>query len=118
MANDQEETIPQQFANVPTPPDISAGAGHLRLVVQELKDDIRDIKSHRHSDFIVYVSMLAGGFLILAGMLIFGYFKLDDRISRSDDKINALATTSVRIDTKLEDLLQRIPPVSTPLPKR
>ena len=109
--------IPRQFASVP-PPDIAAGTGQLRLIVQELKDDIRDIKSHRHSDFVFHITVLAAGFLILAGMLIFGYFKLDDRITKSDDKINNLITAVTRSDTKLEDLLQRIPPAQTPVPKK
>lgn len=105
----QEGEIPRQFANVP-PPDI-AGAGQTRLLIKaiedslkDLKDDVREIKSHRHSDFVFHITIFGAGFLILAGMLITGYLKLDERITN-------LTNVSIRIDTKLEDLLQRIPPI-------
>jgi hypothetical protein len=108
--------VPRDFANVT--PDISAGAGQLRLIIQELKNDIKDIKDYRHTDFVAHISLLGGSFLLLAGMIIFGYFKLDERIGKSDDRIHAITNSTTRIDTKLEDLLQRIPPVPTPAPKR
>jgi hypothetical protein len=62
--------------------------------------------------------MVVTAFLILSGMLIFGYFKLDDRIVKLEDRVNGFSNTLVRIDTKLEDLLARIPPVQTPPPQR
>lgn len=112
----QDSSVPQQFANV-LPPDI-AGAGQTRLLikavedaVQGLKEDVRDIKSHRHSDFVFHICIFGGGFLVLAGMLITGYMKLDDRLM-------AITNTSIRAETKLEDLLQRIPPVPTPPARR
>ena len=77
-----------------------------------------DIKSHRHSDFVFHITVLAAGFLVLGGMLIFGYFRLDDRITKSDDKINTLTNAVTRINTQLEDLLERIPPVQTPVPTK
>ena len=105
--------VPRSFPSVP-PPDLSAGTGITRLLigavedaVKELKGDVREIKSHRHSDFVYYVSIFAMGFLMLSGMLIFGYFKLDD-------KIVSLSNTSIRVETKLEELLRRIPPTPTP----
>jgi hypothetical protein len=114
----EDSEPPARLAQVP-PPDIAAGTGQLRLIVQELKDDIKEIKSHRHSDFVFHLSVLAGGFILLATMLIVGYFKLDERIIKSDDKINTLANNLTRIETKLGDLLERIPPVQTPVsPKR
>jgi hypothetical protein len=115
--DERAEEVPQQLPNV-LPPDISAGTGHLRLIVQELKDDIKEIKDNRHSDFIFHVNILGGGFLLLAGMIIASYLLLDSRMSKSDDRVNTLTNTSVRIETKLEDLLQRIPPVPTPPPAR
>jgi hypothetical protein len=111
-----DSEIPRQFPNVP-PPDV-AGSGQTRLLIsaiegalKDLKDDVKDIKSHRHSDFVFHISLLGAGFILLAGMLIAGYFKLDDRISKIED-------ASTRIDTKLEDLLARIPPVQAPIPRR
>lgn len=116
MANvaEREGEVPQQFANVP-PPEI-AGAAQTRLLIKaiedslkDLKDDVKDIKSHRHTDFVFHISIFGAGFLLLAGMLIFGYFRLDDRVSKLSD-------TSIRVDTKLGDLLERIPPVQAPAP--
>jgi hypothetical protein len=111
----EEGEIPRQFPNVP-PPEI-AGAAQTRLLikaiedtVKDLKDDVRDIKSHRHSDLILHLSVFVAGFLVLGGMLIAGYFRLDDRIDK-------LTETSIRVDTKLEDLLQRLPPVQAPVQK-
>jgi hypothetical protein len=119
----QESVAPQSFANVP--PDLSANAGQARLVVKALEDsiseikaEIKEIKSHRHSDFVWLVTVFAAGFLVLAGLFGFGYFRIDDKFERLTDKIDKLTVSSARSDTKLEDLLQRIPPAVTPPPKR
>jgi hypothetical protein len=119
----QESVAPQSFANVP--PDLSANAGQARLVVKaledsigEIKTDIKEIKSHRHSDFVWLVTVFAAGFLLLAGLFGFGYFRVDDKFERLTDKLDKLTASSIRADTKLEDLLQRIPPAVTPAPKR
>jgi hypothetical protein len=118
----QESVAPQSFANVP--PDLSANAGQARLVVNledsigEIKTDIKEIKSHRHSDFVWLVTVFAAGFLLLAGLFGFGYFRVDDKFERLTDKLDKLTASSIRADTKLEDLLQRIPPAVTPAPKR
>jgi hypothetical protein len=105
-----EIEVPRQFPSVP-PPDASAWVAQTRLIVKavedsvgDLKSDVKDIKAHRHSDFVYHVSVFAGGFLLLAGMMIVGYLRLDEKMS-------ALSSSSIRVDTKLEDLLQRIPPV-------
>jgi archaellum component FlaC len=118
MANTQDINAepPGRLANVP--PDISSGAAHTRIVVQEIKDDIRDIKKDQKTDFRSIGGMVIAGFLILGSMLMFGFFRIDDRITKLDDKVNGLSTTLTRIDTKLEDLLARIPPTSTPVPQR
>jgi hypothetical protein len=116
-AQEQEPVPPgEKLANVA--PDISGATAQTRLVIiaieasiKDLKDDVREIKSNRHSDFVYMISVFAAGFLLLAGMLIAGYLRLDDRIVE-------LTKSSVRVDTKLEDLLQRIPAIPTPPPKR
>jgi hypothetical protein len=108
-----------QVANVPPPPAafgqarviIDAIVDELKQDVREIRQDVREIKGYRHTDFLIYASMFAAGFIALAGMFIVGYLKLDDRI-------RVLNNTSIRVDTKLEDLLQRIPPVPTPPPRR
>lgn len=98
------------------PPQNIAGAGQTRLIVEavkesvaELKNDVRDIKGHRISDMRWHLGAFAAGFIILGGMLITAYFRLDDRI-------NTLDTSMTRIETKLDDLLQHIPPLPTPIP--
>jgi hypothetical protein len=74
---------------------------------------VSEIKDHRQSDFRWQFSVLGGGFLILAGMFITGYLRLEDKIIRLEDKIGNLTSNSIRVDTKLEDLLQRIPPIQS-----
>jgi hypothetical protein len=95
----QESVVPQSFANVP--PDLSANAGQARLVVKaledsivEIKTDIKEIKSHRHSDFVWLVTVFAAGFIALACLFGFGYFRTDDRFERLTDKIDKLTASS------------------------
>jgi uncharacterized membrane protein YciS (DUF1049 family) len=85
--------------------------------IGEIKAEIKEIKSHRHSDFVWLVTVFAAGFIALACLFGFGYFRIDDKFERLTDKIDKLTASSIRSDTKLEDLLQRIPPTITP-PKR
>ena len=113
----QEGETPRQVAAV-TPRDVSPTTPQPRALVKALedslkdvKDDVRDIKSHRHSDFVTNMVIFSAGFVLLAGIIIAGYFRLDDKLER-------LSNSSVRVDTKLEDLLQRIPAIPTPPPKR
>jgi hypothetical protein len=125
-AADEEGEVPKQFPNVP-PPEFSAGAGHARLVVEEVKHDIRDIKSDQKTDFRIVVAMYGAGFLALAVGLLSGYMildgkleKLNDRMDRRTDalsiKLDTLSNTAIRADTKLQDLLDRIPPTQIPAP--
>ena len=97
-----------------TTPDISAGAGQLRIIttqleasIREIRSDIKDIKEHRHSDFRWLITVFAAGFLALATMFIVGYLRIEDRIE-------PLSLSNAKIDTKLQDLLARIPPLPLP----
>jgi hypothetical protein len=110
---EQRAEVPSEVATV-----LPTGAGHTQAVVKSLegsitdiKTDIRELKNNRHSDFVYLITVFAGGFIILAGLLGFGYFRLDDRIEK-------LTATSIRVETKLEDLLLRIPATVAPTPKR
>jgi pheromone shutdown protein TraB len=110
---EQQAEVPSQVATV-----VPTGAGHTQAIVKSLegsiadiKIDVRELKNSRHSDFVYMITVFGAGFLILAGLLGTVYFKLDDRIDR-------LSQIIIRADTRLEDLLQRIPPVTTPAPKR
>jgi hypothetical protein len=114
MAVSQNKT-PEELPEEPT--DLSPSAAQTRLLVRAVQDslvdvktDIREIKSGEHAHFLLLLKIFGAAFVLLSGMLIFGYFRLEDRVS-------ALDSSSIRIDTKLEDLLLRIPPIPTP-PKR
>lgn len=114
MSNaEQFGEVPSQVATV-----LPTGAGHTQAVVKslegsisEIKIDVRGLRDHRHNDFVYLITVFAAGFLLLAGLLGTVYFKLDD-------KLDKLTQTSIRVDAKLEDLLQRLPPIIAPAPKR
>lgn len=117
MANAVEDSgPPRNMANV-TPQDM-VGAGQTRLIVEavkesvaELKSDVKDIKSHRFSDLKWYICSLAAGIVLLGGMMIAAYFRLEDKISD-------ISTGLTRVETKLDDLTKRLPPILTPAPKK
>jgi hypothetical protein len=95
-----------------------AGAAQTRLIVEavkesvaDLKSDVKDIKGYRFGDLFKYLSALAAAIVLLGGMMIAVYFKIED-------KIHVLSTASTRIETKLDDLIQRIPPIPTPAPRK
>src|SRR5262245_11019170 len=74
--------------------------------VNEIKEDIIDVKNHRFTDFLWHA-----GALIAFGMFVIAlYFWVDDKVS-------AIATASTRMEAKLEDLLARLPPPPAP-PRR
>jgi hypothetical protein len=86
--------------------------------LKDVKDDLGEIKNHRHSDFVHMVQMYGAGFVLLAGMLIAAYFIIDGKFDKLGERVDRLSTTSTRVDVKLEDLLARIPPAPTPPPQR
>jgi len=113
---------PTETANV-TPLD--SGVGQTRLIVEAvkvsvsalkddvsiLKTDVREIRGHRVTDLLWHVGVVAAGVAIIFAGLTAAYFKIEDRLS-------SLSTASTRVETKLEDLLARIPPVPTPVPRK
>lgn len=121
MSNaEQFGEVPSQVAAV-----LPTGAGHTQAIVRslegsisEIKEDVRDIKTNRHSDFVYLITVFAGGFLLLAGLFGFGFFRMDDKFDKLSEKLDNLTTINIRSETKLEDLLQRIPPTPTAVPKR
>jgi hypothetical protein len=58
-----------------------------------------------------HIATFAAGFLILAGAKITAYLRLDDKISD-------MSKSQVRIETKLDDLIARLPPAPTPIPRK
>jgi hypothetical protein len=71
--------------------------------INEIKYDVKDVKAHRLIDFLWH----AGALIAFGTFVIAFYFWLDDKVS-------AVSTASTRMETKLEDLLARLPPVPTP----
>ncbi len=109
---------PKELANVA--PDVG-GSGQTRLIIQaieptitELRNEMRDLRKTASNDF----KWIIGGFILVGGMMIAGYFKLDDRISHLEDRFITISNTTTKIDTQLQDLLARIPPTPTPAPRR
>jgi hypothetical protein len=115
----QPPDIPDQVASV-LPTEVP-GAGHMRQMIEafdELRTEVRGARGDRHSDFVFMISVFAGGFLLLAAMLIFGYFKLEDRIEALSGRIGNLEVSAAKADTKLDDLIARIPPTPTAAPRK
>jgi len=128
VASSQDAEPPRQFPNVP-PPDMSVAAAQTRLIakevvqavefsvhdlktgVEEIKGDVRTIKDHRWTDFMWHLAALIAALVIIGTGMVSAYFRLEDKIA-------ALSTASTRIETKLDDLLARIPPVQPPAPRR
>jgi len=111
-----EPEPPKSMANVA--PAEMAGAAHTRILIDavkesvaDLKSDVKDIKSHRFADLLWHIAGLVGLAIILGGMMSAAYFKLEEKISN-------LSIASTRVETKLDDLIARIPPVPTPPPKK
>jgi hypothetical protein len=111
---DQEATTPTSMANV-TPMDSGSAQSRqivdaVRATVATLETDVKAIRDYRYTDLLLHIGAFTGGIILVVSLILHLYSKLDDRIQ-------ALSTTSTRVDTKLEDLLQRIPPIPTP-PRR
>lgn len=51
-------------------------------------------------------------------MAIGGYLLTENKIEKLSDKVDKLVISITRVETKLEDLLARIPPVPTPAPQK
>ena len=106
---------PRDMPNV-VPVDV-ANAGQTRLLIDavketvaELRSDVKEIKRYRHTDFLWHMGVFGGGFLLLAGLALHLYARLED-------KLQALSTATTRVETKLDGLL-RSPSESVPLPKK
>jgi hypothetical protein len=112
----QDSEPPKSIANV-TP--IDAGVTPVTRVlidavkeqVADLKDDVKEIKSHRFADLLWHIGGLVGLAVIIGGLMLTIYFKLEEKIS-------SIAKSSTKVETRLEDLIARIPPAPTPIPKK
>jgi hypothetical protein len=113
--NFQESGPPRETANV-TPMD--AGSAQTRQIVEAVKasvavltSDVKEIRNYRYTDLLLHIGAFAAGIVLVVTMMVAAYFKLED-------KLQTLSTATTRVDTKLEDLLLRIPPIpATPARK-
>jgi hypothetical protein len=115
VADLQEAGPPIETANV-TPMD--SGSAQTRQIVEAVKasvagltSDVKEIRNYRYTDLLLHIGAFAAGIVLVVTMMVAAYFKLED-------KIQTLSTATTRVDTKLEDLLLRIPPVPTPAPRK
>ncbi|SRR5579883_2097478 len=88
----------------------------LRDAVSDFREDIAGIRDHHRADYWRLLYVFGAGFVALVAVFGWGYSRLDDRFTRADERRESMEKTLTRIETKLEDLLQRIPPVQTPVP--
>ncbi len=109
MASSQDAEPPRQFPNVP-PPDMSVAAAQTRLIAKEVVQAV-EFSVHDLTDFMWHLAALIAALVIIGTGMVSAYFRLEDKIA-------ALSTASTRIETKLDDLLARIPPVQPPAPRR
>ena len=106
----QQKDGPSADTGSGNPSPFNQDSGQTRLVIESItkdiertKDAVEKLVDGRASDFKYTVTIYAGGFLLLAGMIIVAYLLLDG-------KLTSLKESSIRVDTKLEELLKRIPP--------
>jgi hypothetical protein len=107
---DHQGQPPGATANVPVT-EMSPHAAQARLIADAMKDRVGD---NRVADIKLAVAGFGAVLFALAG----GYLLLDNKISRLAERIDAQSVTITRIETKLDDLIARIPPVATPAPRR
>jgi hypothetical protein len=88
---------PREMANV-APLDL-AGAGQTRLIVEAVKDsvadlksDVKDIKNYRYSDLFKYLSAIGAAVVLLGGMMIAAYFRVEDQIQRLQHELRQNST--------------------------
>lgn len=90
----------------------------VKEAIAEIRDDVREIKGHRVSDIRWHLAGFAAGFVLLSTMLILGYFRLEDKIGGVSNTVRDVSTSITRIETKLDDLIERIPPIPSPPPRK
>jgi hypothetical protein len=83
----------------------------VKATVSTLESNVKEIRDYRYTDLWRHLAAFGAGVVLVMTALVTAYFKLDDKIS-------GLSTSNTRIETKLDDLIARIPPVPTAPPRR
>jgi len=90
--------------------------------VRQMNDSLAEMKVNTRSDHRFVLKIFGSGFVLICTFVIGGFLWLSDRFENSSlrvsDKIENLNVRSQRVDTKLEDLLARIPPIQNPVPTK
>lgn len=137
---EREEGAPLPGTQEGMPPHINPAAAQTGQVVRAVQDAVRQglsdikadltkIETRSHTDYHRLLYIFGAGFLALAAMTIEAYrwghedliaasSKVETRIEKTDDRVVSMGNSLSRIDQKLQDLLERIPPVQTPPPRR
>jgi hypothetical protein len=93
--------------------EIQKSLGELKAHVEQTNSRLNTQERNSRTDFWRTLSGLAAATVVLMGALIFGYFKLDERIATT-------STGLTKVETKVDILLQHTPgiPAPTVLPQR
>ncbi len=83
----------------------------IKEAVAELKSDVKDVKDYRHSDFKWYICTFGAGFVALAGLSLYLYSRIEDRLS-------ALSTAVTKVEIRLESLQRSASPEPSAAPKK
>jgi len=112
---DQEAKPPTDMANVTPMGSTSTQTRQIidavTASVADIGKEVREIRNYRYTDLLLHIGAFAGGIILVVTLILNIYSKLDDRIQ-------ALSATAIRSDQKLEDLLSRIPPAQTVIPRK
>lgn len=65
---------------------LESDVAHIQRDIGEIKGDIREIDRKIFRHFLILGAMIIAAFLILAGMLSTGFFRLSDRMDAQADK--------------------------------
>ena len=85
-------------------PELASSVGFIKEAVSELRTNSR-------SDHRFVLAVFGAGFVLLGSMTIASYLLLVN-------KVDSQAIAGQRIETKLDDLIARLPPTPTPIPAR
>lgn len=96
--------------------------------LHDFRGDLTEIKTRAHTDFFRMVWVFGAGFVLLGGMIIQAYrwghddliaavTRLEGRIDKADDRGVTAGNTLSKVDQKLDDLIARVPPAQTSIPR-